>query len=145
MIGIESIEARLALISGAGQVLRFVGGAGALVGAMDQLKASPSAFVIPSSDSPSINTAGTSIVRQRVMFQWTVMLGFSNAGAAGASQLDAIETVRAAVMDQLIGWMPDGADAATEYAGGKIAALNLEQGIIFWGSEFRAPFYVRAP
>lgn len=143
MISLDDVIARLrgVLVPG---TLKSVEGAAELPAAMEQLKASPSAFVIPLTDQPGPDTAATMIVRQRVVQQFAVMIGFKNIGPQGEKQLNQIDAVRREVMRTLIGWLPPGSQMPINYAGGGMTVADFDQGVMFWGSKFNGTYYIRS-
>lgn len=143
MISLDDVIARLKaeLVPG---TLKAVGGAAELAAAMDQLKSSPEAFILPSVDRPSADTAGTMEVRQRVTQQFSVVVGFKNIGPKGDAQLNKIDAVRREVMRTLIGWVPDHSQLPINYAGGRMVAADFDQGVMFWGCEFSGTYYIRS-
>lgn len=142
MIKSSEVIAKLAPLKTDG-TLRFVGGSADFNASVDQLKVSPSAFVMPSGKRPGPDEMITGVTHQRVSQQFTVMLGFNRAGATGADKLDEIEDVEAAVIDELLGWQPEGVVHPVIYAGGRLVGINIQKGIIFWGSDFTAGYYLR--
>ncbi|MGA7673546.1 MAG: hypothetical protein WCA78_00695 [Rhizomicrobium sp.] len=123
--------------------LPFVGGAAAFAAAVDQLKVSGSAFVMPSQHIPTADRGLTGVISQKVSQKFMVMLGFTRAGATGADRVNLIEDTEQAVIGELLGWQPEGIVKPVTYAGGKLVGINVQQGIIFWGSEFTADYYLR--
>lgn len=124
--------------------LPSVDGALSLMGALDQLKRNGETFVVPSGEIAGPNTAGTSVLRQKVDYQVSVVFGLMRAGAAGGSSLTKIDDFKEAIKAALVGWQPD-ADSGNivSYVRGKLAAINIDKGIFFWGCDFSCPYYVR--
>jgi hypothetical protein len=143
MIALTDVIARLQseLVPG---TFKAVSGAGELQAAADQLKASPSAFVLPSQDRAGPDTAGTQLVRQRVVQQISVVIGLSNLGPKGDRQFDALDELRKCLMRTLIGWTPEGSIEPLNYAGGRMLIMDFELGLLFWGCEFSGAYYVRS-
>lgn len=125
-------------------ILRSVGGTAELLAAIDQLKASPSAFVMPAANRAGGNTAAASVVRQRITQQFSVIFGFTNAGATGETRINDIEIIEAALIETLVGWQPPNAANVLEYVGGKVISFDADKQVIFWGSDFVCPAYVRS-
>jgi hypothetical protein len=141
MIDAGGIRDRLLALKG--DTLKFVGLAADFASAADQVKTTPAAFVLPSSNRPGANTAATQFVSQRVTRQFTIVLMFARVGAAGGDQLNAVQAVEDAVVDQMVGWQPDGFMAPFVYRGGRMLGIDLDAGLIFWGSDFAADYLLR--
>lgn len=144
MISIAEVKTKLKtdLVAGS-KALRSVGGTADLLSALDQLKASNMAFVMPAAKRASVNMTGSVVVSQKVMEQISVIVGFTNAGPTGDAHTDDIETIDAALIGCLVGWQPTGAQGPFEYVGGKVVGFDANKQTIFWGADFRAPSYVR--
>jgi hypothetical protein len=131
------------LLSLKGDMLKFVGLAGDFASAADQVKSSPAAFVLPSSRRPGPNTAATQFVSQRVTMQFTVAIMLTRIGPSGGDQLNAVQEVEDAIIDTIVGWQPEGFMSPFVYRGGRMLGIDLDQGIIFWGSDFAADYLLR--
>ncbi len=144
MISLADVQTRLtALIP---NTLKGVDLLGELPAALDQLKGSPWAFVMPSQDRAGPDTAGTMEVRQRVVQQFAVLICFFGVGNLASAQLSSIDTIRAAVRGQLIGWLPNPSESGdpVSYIGGRITVADLDRSLIIWGEEFAGSYYVRS-
>jgi hypothetical protein len=120
-----------------------VEGAASLLMALDQLKAGPAAFVMPSARRVGENKSLTGVTCQHIMPAFTVAIGFTRAGATGGGRLDEIEEVSNAVLATLFGWKPDGMADVVTHLGGRIASMNAEKHVIFWGDDFATGLYIR--
>ena len=145
MIALADVQTRLAAAL-VPDTLKGVDLLGELPGALDQMKGSPWAFVMPSQDRAGPDTMGTVEVRQRVVQQFAVLICFFGIGNLAAAQLSNIDTIRAAVRAQLVGWLPNPSDSGDPitYLGGKIVVADFDRSLIIWGEEFAGIYYVRA-
>jgi hypothetical protein len=141
MIDAAGIVERLQLLKG--NALKFIGQASDFASAADQMKASPSAFVLPSARRPGANTAGTEVVSQRVAIQFTIVTMFARVGPSGGDQLNAIQSVEDAIVDRMVGWEPEGLWSPFIYGGGRMLGIDMDKGTIFWGSDFVASYLLR--
>ncbi len=144
MIALSDVQARLAAAL-VPDTLRGVDLLGELPAALDQAKGSPWAFVMPSRDIAGPDLTGTVEVRQRVTQQFAVLICFFGIGNLASAQLANIDTIRAAVRAQLIGWLPNPSESGDpiRYVGGRIVVADFDRSLIIWGEEFAGSYYVR--
>jgi len=103
MIAMEDVVAVLN-VGLAGGTIKDVEGIGAIPAAFDQVKASPTAFVLPPIMAALPNDAGTGLVRQKVDVRVQVLLVFTGIGAdAGADLSPDITAAIAGIIDTLTG------------------------------------------
>lgn len=126
-------------------VLNFVGGAGSMPGATDQLRVTRSAFVMPPVETAQPSNTGTMVTRQRSDIRFQVTLGFMVRAASGADQSGDVDTVREAVKACLIGWTPNGVDQPVNLLSSSVLTTDLKSGIAFFALVFRSFYSLRAP
>lgn len=142
MIEVSTIVARIKSEIPAG-FFRFIGTENDFMDAFEKRPASPSCYVLPPAEMPNPEQAATGMTTQRVRVQFTLILAISRPrdrdedGAANA------ETLREALKDALLGWMPDGATDPVIYAGFRMLGLAPDGGSIFWGFDVSTAYYER--
>ncbi len=119
------------------KTLRHVAGAAALAAVNEKsLPPSPTAYVVLLNEAAGNNrlTAG---IEQVVTEKIGVILVVKNLrDAKGEAAAKEIETLRAAVLDQLIGWLPSGYDDPLTFSGGDLA--GMEGGAVWYQLIFTA-------
>jgi hypothetical protein len=127
-------------------VLRAIDDAAGLDGAIDQLKASPSAFVLYGGRAAGGNVTATGLVQQRVVWRFSVVLGFSGvAGTGGGAKNDDIEAVENAVIDALVGARPEGWATHIVFAGSRVLLWNMVKHLLFIECNFSTDYHERKP
>lgn len=101
--------------------------------------APPAGFVSTASERASSNTLSTGRMRQRVM-QTVSVLFVLGTGRADEAEGDEMEAARKAIMEHLVGWRADGAEAAFEYV--SYSLVQIADGLA-WGEVLvQAPWYL---
>jgi hypothetical protein len=126
------------------KTLAVINGAADLASAkIDASNAYPSAWVIPLAESGGPNMSATQFVMQRVGMRFGVLFAIRNRrDARSQANLNDLNPIRKAVMANLIGWLPPGADDLVSFSGGKL--LRIQDGILWWQDEFLTAFYLRS-
>ncbi len=110
--------------------------------AQQNLKGTPSAWVIPLMDAALPNRMMSGAVEQRVNERFGVILAVSNVrDARGEAANEDLEVVRSAVITALLGWQPDAGYDPVEYGGGRM--LSLINPVLWWQLEFTTAYYER--
>lgn len=122
---------------------KAIEGASDLLEALDQLKASPSAFVLPSAKRSGPDRALTGVISQIVTVQVSIVIAFSRVGTSKAARGDGLMGMEEALIDCMVGWRPDGFSNPFTYGGGRLLGLGRDQGAMFWGSDFVAAYHLR--
>ncbi len=121
--------------------LRKVAGAAGFAAAREDLKALPAAYVLPLGDSARPNTLAGGI-SQQVVERFGVILAAGNArDARGDAANAALEGLRGAVLQALLGYQPAAEYDPVQYGGGRL--LMLDAGVIWWQLEFTTGYYER--
>lgn len=132
------IIAQLGLVT----ALKRVAGAASFAAAQVDAIVTPSAYVLPMTDTASPNRMLSGAVEQRVSERFAVVLAITNArDPRGSAANDDLEVIRSAVMGNLLGWQPAGGYDPIEYGGGRM--LALANFILWWQMEFTTAYYER--
>lgn len=121
---------------------RKVAGAADFASAREDLKAAPVAYVIPLADSARPSTLLGMGVEQQVIERFGVIMAVKNSrDARGDAVNAALEAIRSAAIQGLLGFVPaDGCDPV-QYGGGRL--LMLDVSVIWWQLEFTTGYYER--
>ncbi|MBI5659881.1 MAG: hypothetical protein HZC43_10130 [Nitrosomonadales bacterium] len=121
---------------------RKVAGAASFAAAREDLKSHPAAHVIPLSDSAGPNVLLGAAMEQKVSERFGVILAAGNArDARGDAVNAALEALRGATIESLLGFVPaDGYDPV-QYGGGRLLLLDVS--IIWWQLEFTTGYWQR--
>jgi hypothetical protein len=141
MILTQDVAALLAPLKPA--TFKALGGADDFDDALDQLKVSPSLFILPSRKLPGEDQALTGVTSQRVTAQFSLIIGLMRA-ANSKSQFDQLETLEQALLGALHGKEVAGAATPFIYRGGQMVGVDIDKRIMFWGCDFAADFYLRS-
>lgn len=121
---------------------RNVAGAVDFAAAEGNLKSVPAAFVLPLIDKAGPNNLACGGIEQRVVERFGVALVVNNASdARGAAAHTALEPLRRAVIDALLGWPPGAEYDPCEYGGGRILKLNGMD--LWWQLDFTTAYFER--
>lgn len=100
----------------------------------------PAAYVLPLVDAAGRNDL-VNAIRQNVVARFGVVLALGNLrDPHGATASVAIEGVRDAVRDALLGWAPTAEHDPVVYAGGRM--VGLKDGVVWWQDDFTTAFSV---
>lgn len=110
--------------------------------AMEQLKQTPAAFVVPISESGGDQFLATGGTGERVVPLFSVLLAVSSlrdtSGAAAAAEL---VVLRQAVATALLGWTPDSAIYDPfEFASGRLVVMSDR--VAWWQDNYRTAHYL---
>lgn len=129
-----------------GQVkgLREVEGATSLDAAMRGAVASPSAYLIPLTETGT-ELPHTGQFDQHIAVLFAVLLVLDTARSAqGTDVLVQLHTHRAAIRQALVGWVPDGESGEpVTFAGGELVQFQGD-GRLWWSDEFLLTTYYRS-
>lgn len=122
--------------------LRLVGGAAQFERALQGLTAMPAAFVLPARESASEGEFMSQLVQQQVTAEFAVVIACRNlADSEGAAALEALDPIRVAVRDALLGWAPADHDGC-EYVAGEFA--EFANGVLWWTDTYRTAYLIRS-
>ena len=103
----------------------------------------PAAFVVPITESYSQNIGGASLVRQKLTQTFGVVLAIDAMPRRKASDdAAAIETLKQAVRDCLVGWIPAPGYEAVEVINGR--TQRIQDKVIWWLYQFRTVQLIRS-
>lgn len=118
-----------------------VHGAAEFAAAIQRAQFTDEAFVMLSDVSTNPNTL-MNAMSQVVTDRYLVAQWVRNAGdATGGKAADDLDTRRAAVIAQLLNWVPAADHDPFEYVGGRL--LQYQTGAILWADEFRTRYLAR--
>jgi len=121
---------------------RKVAGAANFAAAQEDLKATPSAYVIPLSDVAQRNTLVGLSVSQRVIERFGVILAVDNKRDVRGDAVNAVlEPIRAATLVALLGMVPATDYDPVLYAGGRLLLLDVS--VMWWQLEFTTGYFER--
>lgn len=134
----DLVIARIAELNTAATVFRAVAGAADLIAAMDDMKQSPAAYVVPVTDDATPNSLASMAVAQRVTARFGVVIGEKNLrDARGQAANKGLRVLRLAVGGQLHGWRPSDDYDVLEYAGGRLLRMDVEHQVLWWQDNYR--------
>jgi len=111
--------------------------------ARDDQKNTPSAYVLPMSDTAGANSLGGGAILQPVKERFGVALAVSNLrDASGVAAQVEFERLRRLVIDALLGYVPAEGYEPVEYAGGGLLALT--PGVLWWQLVFSTGYIERS-
>lgn len=121
--------------------LRMVDGALELAAALKAPSvATPAAFVVPMADRPGADAAFSGSVLQAVETTLSIVLVLDNKrDSTGSAANDELERLRGEIRKALLGWAPDGVDSPLTAGRGQL--IDLDNGRVWWGDEFRIEHY----
>lgn len=121
---------------------RKVYGAANFAAAKEDLKATPTGYVLSLSDAAKPNTLIGLRVHQHVIERFGVILAVSNArDVRGEAVNGPLETLREQVIQALLGFQPTTDYDPILYAGGRL--LELDVTTLWWQLEFTTGYYER--
>ncbi len=126
-----------------GNPFRAVGTASDFQAALDQLKATPALFALPSAKLAGEDGGMTGQTRQHVAAKFSLVIAVGNVGPAGGNQLDTIEDLEEWLIDVMVGWQPADMTEPFLYAGGQMVGVDVDKGVMFWGCDFASGFFLR--
>lgn len=94
----------------------------------------PAAHVVASGLQGGAVESSVGVFRQSVDEQIGVLLSFRNAPGTGARALDSVDTVRAAVIEALCGWGPEGVIGTFRLIRGRV--VNMAAGTLVYQIDF---------
>lgn len=145
IIRLSDMQGHAQVLKDAG-VLKAVEGVGSMPEALDQMKVTPSLWVLPPARSGGPNSAGTAAIRQPIDANYILFLGFKNVGTRWTDQSRAIEDVVLAVEDQFIGWTPDSqVHRPMEFVSSGPHDVNAEAGTYLHAIVLSSHNHVRKP
>lgn len=124
-----------------GSPFRIVSGVADVPEAEEDVKVTPSAFVMPSGDKAGPNQLGGGALQQDVQPAIMVILAVSRKGAASRAALDPLKAYREAVMDKLLNWSPLADYAPYEFGGG--GWVRVGKSILLWQDTFTTEYLLR--
>jgi hypothetical protein len=123
--------------------LRLVGGAAQFERALGGLTTLPAAFVLPAREQAGESAFMDQLVEQLVNAEFAVVLAVRNlADDEGAAAVEALEPVRTAVRDALLGWQPAPDAHGCEYVAGELVAFD--NGVLWWQDTYRTGYLIRS-
>lgn len=103
----------------------------------------PSAWVIPSSESADSNTL-SGAVSQRVKTRFGVVYAVKNVNdKAGARRIAGLRELRNSTLSALVGYEPEGTDGQVEFVSGRLMQFDTARAILWWMDEFTLDIYLR--
>lgn len=138
------VVARIKAIETAGVTeFRKVATAANFAAARDDLKQSPSAYVLPLQDAAGPNQmGGGGAIIQQVREQFGIALAVSNLrDASGVAAQAEFERLRRLVIDQMLGFVPGAGYEPCEYGGGTI--LMMDAAVLWWQLRFTTAYFER--
>lgn len=102
------------------------------------------AYVVLMDEKPTSNQQDSASVVQTIRCTIGIIMGISSVNDKGGKKGNAkIQKMRKDVKQRLIGWLPTGASAAVEYAGGSLLAM-ADNGL-WWTDKFTVTYLIEAP
>lgn len=122
--------------------LKLVAGAADFATAAETKPAAlAAAYVLPLHEAAGANQLDCAVM-QMVSVSFGIAYAVANvADAKGKAALTALEQVRQAGRDKLLGWAPEGADPL-EYGGG--ALLGFKNGVVWWQDIYTTQYLIKA-
>lgn len=121
---------------------RKVMGAADFASAREDLKTPPVAYVIPLGDTAAPSDLLGLSYEQHVVERFGVVLAVQNLrDVRGAAVNSPLETLRRAVIDNMLGFQPGTDYDPTQYGGGRL--LMLDVAVIWWQLDFITGYYER--
>lgn len=133
----------LAALNVAG-VKRFnkVAGAADFAAARDDLKSPPAAYVVPLNDMAQPNMVQGMSVEQHITERFGVILAVRNAADVRGDKVNgALETLRSATIQALLGIRPAADYDPVQYSAGRLLLLDVTT--TWWQLEFTTGYYER--
>lgn len=138
MSTVDDIKARL---FGNGTPFRLVEGAAAMAMVKDRPRAMPAAYVMTTREATAENDRATGPISQRVERDITVVIVCQDiSDPRGDAASDQLETLKAWVRGQLIGFVPGGMESPITHVGGELA--QAAAGTVWFEDTFSAPYYL---
>lgn len=123
--------------------LKRVSGAAGMAEAVEDLKQTPAAFVVPASERPSGNNTGTMVVSQNNIVRFGVVIATQNLRDPRGEKAQAdLVALRGAIMTALHGWQPNADFDPIEYGGGNL--LKLDNQVLWWQDNFVTSHLLRS-
>lgn len=123
--------------------LKRVSGAAGMAEAVEDLKQTPAAFVVPASERPSGNSTGTIVVSQNNIVRFGVVIATQNLRDPRGEKAQAdLVALRTAIMTELHGWQPNADFDPIEYGGGNL--LKLDNQVLWWQDNFVTSHLLRS-
>lgn len=115
--------------------LRKVAGAADFAAAQADLRQSPAAFVIETSNRAAPSRTGTEVVSQDTEIRFGVILAAQNLrDPRGGNAKTAMNALRETVLGALLGWKPEADYDPCEYSTGRLLLMNDH--VLWWQDEF---------
>ena len=122
--------------------LKIISGAAELAKAEADLKQTPSAFVIELSDRASENKTGTMVVSQNNTARFAVIIATKNLrDFRGQHAKTDLRTIRADIIEALLGWQPDADFDPIEKREGRL--MKMTNAVLWWQDEFATAHLIR--
>ena len=144
-MAIELFDPQLVIARLADQVTGFrkVSGAADFAAAAPDLKQTPAAYVFELADRATRNSLAVMAVSQENEVRFGVILAVQNLrDATGVKAQADMRTLRASVMDALVGWAPAPDYAVIEYGGGRL--LQLDNLVLWWQDDYLTSILLRS-
>lgn len=123
--------------------LRRVAGSAEFAAAAEDLKQTPTAFVIPASEKPAASGSGTLVVSQYNTVRFYVAVAVQNLrDSRGDKAQGDLIALRTAIMTALHGWQPDTSFDPIEYGGGNLVRFNNQ--VLWWQDNFFTAHLMRS-
>ncbi len=116
--------------------LKAVETVGEFMGAMNALKASPTAFVLSSGERTSAVSSATMVTRQETERLFDVVTGWTAASLRPSATQSDLETVESCILECLLGWEHPSGYAPVEYRGSGLMRADFANGLLFWRQSF---------
>lgn len=104
-----------------------------------QIPPCPAVFVAPDSDQPDPNDAGNGL-SQRVTETVSIVTAVSNIRDRGRAVHQQLTTVRRAIKDALLLWVPDSESSPVELARGGGSLWHFDDRIVLWRDRFSTAY-----
>lgn len=123
--------------------LKLMGGAADFTSAVDGVKQTPSAFVLPNSERASGSSTGTMVTSQFNTARFAVVTAVQNLRDPRGEKAQAdLLPIRTAIMTALHGWQPHADYDPIEFGGGRLLQLNDQ--VLWWQDEFLTSHFLRS-
>lgn len=101
----------------------------------------PQAYIVEEAEQSGDNRLATVAIDQRVSVEFSVVIIFDGAGRQERQISEALERLRGAVRDELLGWKHPEAAGPILFAGGRL--LSVDGSTVSWAVRFRTAYRLR--
>lgn len=129
----------------ANKTLRAVEPAESMPTSLDQVKTSPTAFVMPPGEKAGPNSAGTGVVRQRSAVSFQILLVFTGLGPNPSNRAGMVNDAVEAVKDVFIGAELGDITEPITLETAAIVEFDAKAGTLIYGLSFSTAYQIRRP